>query len=117
VNEYNFRVWTGSPRSSIIEFQTVTLVPKDTETTVLSFTNIGTQLYLEGIGGTGDARSEWFIYIDTVLKMKRRMTEGNGGIEIPMYDVPIPNASIVDVKVKHYDPRTHDFESELRYFR
>ena len=41
----------------------------------------------------------------------------NMNIEIPMNDFDLANGSIVDVKVKHYESATQNFESEVRYYR
>jgi len=100
-----------------IEFQTAELVPTNTETTVLSFTNIGSRLFIDGVGGAGTARSEWFVYLDTVLIAKRRMSVGTPFIELKFDGLPVETGSIIDVKVKQYEAATQEFESEVRYYR
>ena len=116
MNAYNYKA-RPKQRDTEFEFQQVSTVARDVETTVLSFTNTGNKLYIEGIGGTGTAGSEWFIYLNTSLVAKRRMSSAYPFIEIPMYDAGLENGEIVDVKVKHFNPKTHDFDAEVRYFR
>lgn len=103
-------------RTSKIEYQEVTTVPKNTLTTVLSFTNsTGNGIFINGIGGTGTARSEWQIFVDTNLKLRRRMGVAHPFIEIPLFGFFIANGSIIDIKVTHFENATQDFHADLRY--
>ena len=107
----------GSGKVPSVEFQSVTGVPTNTETTVLSFTNTGAELFIDAIGGEGTARGEWFIYLNTILKAKRRSGVGVMNIDILEFGQVIANAGIIDVKVKHYETATQDFSSEVRFSR
>lgn len=107
----------NNPDNTSIEFQNVGSVPTNTETTVLSFTNTGNDLFIDGIGGEGNARSEWFIYVNTTLKAKRRSGVANMNIEIPMYGFKVENGDIIDIKVKHYESGTRNYNAEVRYHR
>jgi len=107
----------GTIKTSSIEFQQVSGVPTTTETTVLSFTNTGASLYIEAIGGEGTARSEWFVYINTNLKIKIRSSTAEPAVELPLYDFKLANGDIIDVKVKHYEPATQSFSCNVRYYR
>ena len=100
-----------------IEFQTITTVASGTETTVLSFTNTGSVLFIDSIGGTGTARSEWKIYFNSIEKIRRRIEVGNMNLEIPMYDFKLGNGSTIDVKIEHPETNTQSFQSDVRYWR
>ena len=115
MNDFNFKAFIRN-RDTQIEFQEVSTVPKNTVTTVLSFTNVGSVLKLEGIGGSGTARSEWSIFINSVLKVKRRLSVAHPFIDIDMFDTQLANLDIIDVKVEHFEPATQDFDAEVRYF-
>ena len=107
---------SGSSGTQLIEFQSTTTVPGNTETTVLSFTNtLGEDLFIQRLGGTGDARSEWFIYINTILKYKRRSSVANPNLDIELHGFTLSNGDVIDIKVKHYESSTCDFECEVRY--
>lgn len=117
VNVVKSVVAPGATAVTSIEFQEVSSVPTSTETTVLTFTNTGTDMYLDHIGGTGSARSEWFVYINTVKKMKRRISVATPYIEIPMYNFKLANGDVIDIKVEHPESATQDFQAEVHYNR
>jgi len=104
------------PTATFIEYQTVSSVPTNTETTVLSFTVTGSSIRLSAIGGQGEAFAEWFIYINSVLKMKRRSGLTDLSVEIPMYEHKLSVGDILEVKVKHFELPTVDFTADVRYF-
>lgn len=108
---------TAGSKTPSIEFQTVATVPFNTLTTVLSFTNTGADLFLEAIGGTGTARSEWILYVDNVEKLRRRIGVANMNMDVRMFDYLIPTNSVVDIKVTHFESATQSFQSEVRYYR
>jgi len=98
-----------------IEFQETTNVPADTLSTVLSFTNSVSKIYLNSIIVNSNLRAEWFIYVNTVLLMKRRSNDDIGSYNIDMHKFIMSDNDILDVKVKHYEPTTHDFQTEVNY--
>ena len=108
---------TTRPSSTSIEFQTISTVPTDTETTVLTFTNSGLKLYLDHIEANGTAAGEYFIYINTILKIQKRTTASEMNLDVRMYQFIIENGDTVDVKVKHYETATQEFNCSMRYER
>jgi len=106
------------PFETVIEFNEISSITKDTPTTILNFTNAGTFASGDSIGGTGTARSEWFVYIDSILKVRRRMGVANMNVEIPLHGYLIDNGTQIEVKVEHYEDDTaQDFSCDLRYHR
>jgi len=114
----NTVVDAGSSGQTVsIEYQANATVPSATETTVFSFTNTGAELFIDAVGGEGSARAEWFIYIDTVLKVRRRSGVGDMNIDILKFGKSLPNGSIIDIKVIHYAKTSQSFSAEVRYSR
>jgi len=101
--------------TNFIEFQEVVTVPKNVLTTVLSFTNTGVKLALDSIGGTGTARSEWFIYLNNVLKVKRRIEVANMNLNVAMHSFDMFPGDILDVKVRHPENQVQEFQCEVMF--
>jgi len=106
------------PFETNILFNEISTVPKDTPTTVLNFTNTGHFANADSIGGTGTARSEWRVLINSTLKIRRRMGVVNMNIEIPLHGLLVNTNDTVEVQVEHYEDDTaQDFSCDLRYHR
>lgn len=103
--------------STFIEFGAATTVASGVLTTVLSFTNAGGEILIKSVGAAGTARSEWFVEIDSVTKMTRRMSTAHPFVDIEMFDFQIATSSIIALRVRHPETSTQDFEAFVRYNR
>jgi len=90
---------------SILEHSLSGTVPKDTLTTILTFTNGETfPVFIDGVRGQANADGEFFVFVNTVLKDSVRVTASH-----PTAQFPFPNkgqrlepGDIMDVKAIHY---------------
>jgi hypothetical protein len=99
-----------------VSFGSNDAVPTNTESNVLDFTNnTGGDIILEAIGGEATTRSEWFIYVDNVLKIKRRASTPNPNIDIDLHRIKLSDIGNIKVNVKHYISGNQKFSAELRY--
>ena len=98
----------------MIEHQSVINIPGNVESTVLSFTNLSTDKYIKLMGIEGSARSEWFVYINTNKKLKRRTSVSEPSLGIDMYNFKLAVNDILHIKVKHYESNLQDFNAEVR---
>lgn len=100
-----------------IEYQAVSGVTTSSETTILSYTNSGTTLKVDAIGGTGTARAELKIYINDTLKLRRRIGVANMNMDVGMYNFRLDNGDKIDIKATHWESANQDFQMEMRYHR
>jgi len=96
---------------------TLTTVPTNTLSTVLDFTNSGTDIKCSRILGSGTANAEWFIYINDILKIIQRTTAAEMSLNLAMDSFILANTDNIKVKLKHYRTSTQDFECTLNYGR
>ncbi len=99
-----------------IEYNEVTGVLSLVETEVLNYTNsLGYPIYLQALGGTGSARSEWFFYINGILKVKRRGTTTDPNTEVPLHSFKLINTGTIIIKVKHYELTPQEYSADMRF--
>jgi len=100
--------------SSVFIRGTATTVASGSQTTVTSYTNTGTTLWLDGVVGEGQIDAEWELVVDASIKISFR----SGGIDCTGQlwfprAIRIPVGSIIDVKVTHHFSSTCDFSSSI----
>ena len=71
----------------MIDYQQVSNVPGNTESTVLSITNTGSIRGIQAIGVNCSARCLWNFYKNTNLIAKRRTGTSNPSLTVPFYGV------------------------------
>lgn len=102
--------------NSFIEFQEALTVATGVLTTVLTFTNsTGEAIFIHSVGGTASANAEWYVYINTVLKLKRRTNVSTTNWQVLLNKFKMNNGDIIDIKAIHVQGPTQDFHSEVRY--
>lgn len=108
---------SGSAASvGLREFQTLSGVTGMSETQVFSYTNsTGASIFLNEIAGESQARSEWLIYINDVLKERARTSVSDHNLEQLFYNEEITNGSTVKVKVIHYEASTIEYSVAMKY--
>lgn len=99
----------------MLEHQTVANVIKETETTVLTFTNTSTVKSLLSINIEGDARSEWNIYKNLTKVSRARTSVSKSSKPIKFYSHSLAINDIIDVKVIHYEDSLANFSATLNY--
>ena len=86
------------------------------ETEIFGFTNeTGKSIFLRGIGGESTGSGEWFIYVDRIMKIKRRNTAANINIDVNFQRYELLAGKSVQVKVIHYEVEPQDYSIDLRY--
>jgi hypothetical protein len=106
---------SGSVSSSIIARDVVSTVADNALTTILSYTNTGSTLWLDKIVATGNVDGEYQVVIDTVTKFTFRTAEQQRTMDF-LFPVPIKIGigSIIDVKVTHFNASiTGDFVASI----
>lgn len=90
------------------------VVPTNTETNILNFTNnTGGDIVLSAIDGTSTTRSEWFIYFDDILEIKRRNSTTKLNVPIDLHNIILESSSNLKVNVKHYITGNQEFSATL----
>ncbi|MCP4481430.1 MAG: hypothetical protein GY817_01190 [bacterium] len=96
--------------------QTYNGVLPQQKTEIFSFTNdTGKPLVLRGLGGESTGSGEWFVYIDDILKVKRRNTAALINIDVDFHRHELPVSKSIKVKVIHYEDDSQDYSIDLRY--
>lgn len=97
----------------MIEFGSVTGIPGNTQSTVLSFTNTGIPMFLRQIGVEGDADAFWQVFINMNEVLDRRTTSVESSFNFDLFSEPILIGDIIDVKVTHFRSTLQNFSSEI----
>lgn len=99
-----------------LEFNYLSGIVGNIETQVFQYTN-NTQISkkINLISGESNVRSEWFIYIDDVLKIKKRTSVSSPNLNVEMYEQVIPALSNIKVKMIHYENFTAEASVTLNY--
>lgn len=101
--------------ASILEFDEELTVAANSVTTILSYTNTGSLLYLDTLIATGEVDAEYRLVINGTTKMKYRTSEQNRTMNVPFpMSQLIQIGDIVDIKVIHYHTAsTADFSANI----
>jgi hypothetical protein len=103
-----------SVNSSVLEYASASTVPANTLTTILTYTNTGSVLWLDQLIATGQDDAEYEIVINTVTKIKYRTSEQQRTMDIQF---PIAQKiainDVIDIKVTHWGSATRDFDASL----
>lgn len=97
----------------MIDFNQITNIPGNIQTTVLTFTNTGITRYLRQVGIEGEANGLWQIYINMVEVTDRRTTAVESSLAVDMFSHIIQIGDIIDVKVTHFRTELLAFSSEI----
>lgn len=103
------------PRDTVQDRGTASNVPTNTLTTILSYTNTGSEvLYLDKIVFEGQAAGCFEYVLDTTIQAVFRTTGSKLGDQA---DFPVPlkiaAGSIIDIKVTHNFSATADFSASI----
>ena len=101
---------------SVIEFQSQESVLGNLQVTIFDYTNAsGNSIYINELTAEGNARSELFIYINDVLKIKKRISVADLNAVIPMFDLELATTDNMKIKVIHYELLSADYSSSINY--
>jgi hypothetical protein len=106
----------GTGFTSTINNYAETLVPFDTETTILSYTvSAGQTLYITAVIGWGDTNGEFFVRVNTVQKGGGRNTAADPSFVGDYHTAPIiANAGdMVTISVHHFNTSTRTMKVNL----
>jgi len=103
---------------NFIQYNEVGSVIGNLETSILSYTNSGTKLYLQSVLGSGESDAEYRFYINSLLKIQKRTSAAKKNAEIP-FSTPyiLIVGDIIDLKVFHYMSMSRKFNATFIGFR
>jgi len=104
---------------SVIVYDYANTVAKDTETTILTYTNGSLKdMWLDGFVATGNVDARYSLYINNTLKIPHRTSitdvTAKMNFTTPIKIVP---STIIDIKVIHWWKNPADFEACLLLHR
>jgi hypothetical protein len=103
------------PSSGVIDFDEALVVTDNTQTTVVTYTAVGSPVYITKIMASGDANSTWVVEIDTVEVAGWKIADGNKTRDID-FNGPflLAAGSTIDVKAEHFfTGETANFKSTI----
>lgn len=87
----------------MIEYGSISGVPKDIEVTVKTIINTEKTRYVRQLGLSSSVSSLWLIYKNLRLIMRRRISAAQACLEIALFGVELNKNDILDIKVIHFE--------------